>query len=85
MNASALEVFLAQLYTDDALRAAFVEAPERVARAAGLDGATLESVLRIDRDGLLMAAHSYACKRAAHGARRVRPGLRARLRDWLAR
>ncbi len=83
MNASALEAFLARLYTDDALRQAFVDAPDRVARAAGLDEATRDCVLRIDRDGLTLAAYSFACKRAAHV--RPRPGPWQRLRAWCRR
>lgn len=87
MNAAALEAFLARLYTDDALRQAFLEQPDRVAREAGLDDATRHGVLRIDRDGLLLAArcvaHKVAHTRAAHGRPRLRGGLADRLRGWL--
>ena len=80
MNAAALEAFLARLYTDDALRAAFLAAPEGVVQAAGLDAPTQAAALAIDRDGLVLAAHSYASKRAAHAGQRAPLGLAGRLR-----
>ena len=69
MNAAALEAFLARLYTDDALRTAFLAAPEGVVQDAGLDTPTREAALAIDRDGLVLAARSYASKRAAHAGK----------------
>lgn len=80
MNAAALQTFLARLYTDEALRRDFLAQPESVARAAGLDEPTARQLLNIDREGLQLAADSYARKRAAH-ARQHRPAsLWARLR-----
>lgn len=74
-----LQTFLARLYTDEALRRAFLDRPEAVARAAGLDEATARQLLHIDREGLQLAADSYARKRMAH-ARPQRPAsLWARL------
>lgn len=79
MNTATLESFLARLYTDDALRRDFLAQPQAVARAAGLDEATTEQLVAIDREGLQLAADSYARKRAAH-ARQHRPAtLWARL------
>lgn len=74
MNAAALEAFLARLYTDDALRRAFLRSPERVARDSGLDEAGVRAVAAIDREGLAMAASSYEKKRASHVAKRARRG-----------
>jgi hypothetical protein len=60
-----LQQFLARLYTDDALRARFLAQPYDEARAAGLDDETARALEKIDREGLLLAAESFARKRAA--------------------
>ncbi len=73
MNAAALEAFLARLYTDAALLAEFMRNPESIARGAGLDEQGVRAMLSIDREGLAMAAGSYAKKRAGHSAKRARP------------
>ena len=80
MNAAALEAFLARLYTDDALRNAFLAEPGPVLQAAGLDEATQAALRAIDRDGLVLAARSYASKRAAHTGKGAPAGLAGRLR-----
>ena len=80
MNAAAIEIFLARLYTDEALRAAFLAQPDRVAREAGLDEATSAAVQAIDREGLVLAARSYASKQAAHSGNQTRVGLIGRVR-----
>ena len=89
MNAAAMEAFLARLYTDDALRGAFLATPAAVARRAGLDEETVHALVLIDRDGLRLAADSYASKRAAHarerGGKRGPAGLLQRLRVLLGR
>lgn len=72
MNAAALEAFLARLYTDTALLAEFMRNPESTARGAGLDEQGVSAMLAIDREGLAMAATSYARKRAGHAAKRTR-------------
>lgn len=82
MNTAALEAFLARLYTDDALRVAFLAQPQRVAQDAGLDAATQAAALAIDREGLVLAARSYASKRAAHAGKRLRSGLVGRMQAW---
>jgi hypothetical protein len=70
LNTIALEAFLARLYTDDTLRNAFLAAPAETARRAGLDEDTVRVLTVIDRDGLRLAAVSYASKRAAHARNR---------------
>jgi len=85
VNAAALEVFLARLYTDEPLRAAFLAEPAGVARRAGLDEDAVQALARIDRDGLRLAADSYAAKRAAHSGKRRGSGLLRQLRNLLGR
>ena len=75
MNAGALEAVLASLYSDAALLAEFMQDPESVARNAGLDEQGVAALLSIDREGLAMAAHSYARKRDSHATKR---GARSR-------
>ena len=66
MSSPALETYLARLYTDDALRAAFLLEPRAQALLHGLSQQEAEAM---DRVGLQMAAASYRAKRAAHGGR----------------
>jgi hypothetical protein len=82
MSATALEAFLARLYTDEPLRRAFLEQPAPVARAAGLDEATVQQLTLVDREGLAMAADSFARKRAAHARHGARAGWMSRWRGW---
>jgi len=70
MNAGALELVLARLYSDAALLAAFMQDPQKVARGAGLDEQGVAALLAIDREGLAMAAHSYSRKRDSHATKR---------------
>jgi len=81
MNAAAMEAFLARLYTDGALRGRFLAAPADVARGAGLDEDAVRALALIDRQGLQLAADSYALKRTAHEGKRRGAGLLRRL--WL--
>jgi hypothetical protein len=62
----AIEAFLARLYVDADLRARFVADPRAEAMRFGLDEKTAAALARIDRDGLALAADSFARKRAAH-------------------
>jgi len=64
------ESFLARLYVDSTMRKAFLAHPEQVAREAGLDAASCAALARIDRQGLELAAKSYAQKRAHANRRR---------------
>ena len=59
------EAFLARLYVDADLREAFLADPERVARAAGLPADEIAALMAIDREGLVLAATSFAHERAA--------------------
>ncbi len=59
------EAFLARLYVDADLREAFLVDPERVARAAALPADEIAALVAIDREGLALAATSFAHKRAA--------------------
>ena len=65
MSSPALEAFLARLYTDEALLAAFLKSPDATARAAGLDGETVAALRSVEPDGLVMAARSFRAKRAS--------------------
>ena len=69
MSSPALETYLARLYTDDALRAAFLLEPRAQALLHGLSQQEAEAMAAMDRVGLQMAAASYRAKRAAHGGR----------------
>jgi hypothetical protein len=65
MSRPAFEAFLARLYTDAALRAAFLADPAGIARGAGLSESEVAALGTIDRQGLALAADSFAYKRAA--------------------
>lgn len=58
------EAFLARLYTDAELRARFLADPAGEARRAGLDDEAAARLATIDREGLELAAQSYAAKRS---------------------
>ena len=68
MSSPSLEAYLAKLYTDDALRQAFLDAPQAQSVLHGLSPQEAETMAAIDRIGLQMAAASFQHKRAAHGA-----------------
>ncbi|SDL62077.1 hypothetical protein SAMN05216517_101612 [Janthinobacterium sp. OK676] len=69
MSSPALETYLARLYTDDALRAAFLLDPQAQALLHDLSPEEAEAMAAMDRIGLQMAAASYRAKRTAHGTR----------------
>jgi hypothetical protein len=79
MNASSMETFLARLYTDAALRRDFLVSPAAVARRAGLDEVAVQALERIDRQGLQLAADSYALKKTAYERKRRSAGPVQRL------
>ena len=60
----ALEALLARLYVDAQALPAFLADPVAAARAAGLDA---EAMTHLDRRGLVLAARSFAHKRAGKG------------------
>jgi hypothetical protein len=73
----ALEAFLARLYVDPELRRRFLEDPAGVAAGAGLAPAEQAALAAIDRQGLGLAARSFAAKRASA------PPAPRRRRRWL--
>jgi hypothetical protein len=88
MSSAALETYLARLYTDDALRAAFLLAPRAQALLHGLSQQEAEAMAAMDRVGLQMAAASYRAKRAGrsgHGslARPAQRWWRRLLSAWI--
>jgi hypothetical protein len=60
---AAVETFLARLYTDEALRDAFLADPGAVARREGLTGEDAAALAATDLVGIRLAAESYARKR----------------------
>jgi hypothetical protein len=74
MSSPRFEAFLARLYSDPVFLDEFLRAPERVAADSGLDPRERRAATAIDRAGLLLAARSYALKRAG----------RRESRGWLA-
>ena len=57
------ESFLARLYVDEKQRARFLADPAGEARRAGFDEVTAQRLAQIDREGLELAAQSFARKR----------------------
>lgn len=60
---AAVEAFLARLYTDAALREAFIANPGDVARREGFAGEEAAALETTDLVGLRLAAESYGRKR----------------------
>ncbi|PYM23908.1 MAG: hypothetical protein DMD78_10725 [Candidatus Rokuibacteriota bacterium] len=73
MSAS-LEAYLVKLYLDRDARRAFLADPRRAA-----------TVAELDRDGLELAARSFAAKRGAQAPRGRWARLLARWRRWRGR
>ncbi|KAB8050903.1 hypothetical protein GCN78_12115 [Janthinobacterium rivuli] len=71
MSSPALETYLARLYTDDAVRAAFLLEPRAQALRHGLSPQEAEAMAAMDRVGLQMAAASYRAKRAGRAKHAV--------------
>lgn len=69
MSSAALETYLARLYTDDALRAAFLLEPRTQALLHGLPQQEAEAMAAMDLIGLQMAAASYRAKRTGRAER----------------
>jgi hypothetical protein len=63
MTTPAFEAFLARLYVDAEFRAGFLDRPRAAARTAGLSEAECDALEAIDRQGLQLAASSFAAKR----------------------
>ncbi len=64
MTGPAFEALLARIYVDDAFRARFLLDARGVAAEAGLSAEECEALEKIDREGLELAAASYARKRS---------------------
>jgi len=74
MSSPAFETFLARLYTDAQLRIRFLASPAAVAQEFPLSSDERRAIEAIDRDGLILAAESYANKRrrwSQHSRRRA--------------
>jgi hypothetical protein len=63
MNDSRFEAFLARIYVDQKARAKFLADPRGEATKAGLTAQQVEDVVKIDRDGLELFAHSLERKK----------------------
>ncbi len=63
MSADRLEAFLAKIYVDDDSRERFLADPRGEAAKAGLNEQEIESLGKIDRAGLILAAGSIRKKR----------------------
>lgn len=85
MSSARFEAFLARLYVDADLCRRFLADPGGESRRAGLDAGEVAAMLRIDREGLVLASRSFAAKRSA----RTRPGgprdAWSRCAGWLRR
>ena len=66
MSDSRLEAFLAKIYVDEKARAKFLADPRGEATKAGLTAQQVEDVVKIDRDGLELFAHSLERKKQGH-------------------
>ncbi|PLY40491.1 hypothetical protein CSZ94_20715 [Janthinobacterium sp. ROICE36] len=87
MSSAALETYLARLYTDGALRDAFLLEPRAQALLQGLSPQEADAMAAMDRIGLQMAAASYRAKRAGRAeagslARPVQRWWRRLLAAW---
>lgn len=63
-----IEAFLARIYTDAAARSRFLADPEAEAIRAGLTPEEAWALADVDRDGLALAADSFARKRDPCGS-----------------
>jgi hypothetical protein len=68
LSSPALEAFLARLYSDEQLLERFLADPRGTAQSAQLSVSETAALTAIDRDGLRLAANSYARKRAMRSA-----------------
>ena len=64
MSESRLEILLARIYVDQTAREKFLADPRGEAMRAGLAPHEIDDVVKIDRDGLELFAHSLEHKRA---------------------
>jgi hypothetical protein len=69
MSSPQFEAFLARLYADRPFLERFLADPGKAMAEARLDPRERRAAAAIDRPSLLLAAHSYECKRNARGLR----------------
>jgi len=69
VSSPALEIFLARLYVEPELRKEFLRDPRGACAGAGLAESEVTALAAIDRDGLALAARSFARKRASRDRR----------------
>jgi hypothetical protein len=72
----ALEAFLARIYVDATAREEFLADATGAARRAGLRDEEIESLEKVDRVGLELAARSFGRKRVMKLERRPRKWFR---------
>jgi hypothetical protein len=65
VNDAALEIFLARLYAEPALREAFARDALAACAGSNLTADEVQALLRMDGNGIELAAWSFACKRAS--------------------
>lgn len=70
MNTAEIELFLAKLYTDEALLKRFVMNPAAELATYDLSSESIASLLELDLQDVQLAAHSYAHKRSQYQGRR---------------
>ncbi len=84
MSSPSLEAFLARLYTDEVMLAAFLADPAPLLARSTLSETERAALRGIDRTGLILAARSFSAKRARHAQARaggrVRRALAALIR-----
>jgi hypothetical protein len=68
VNEAGLESFLARIYVDETAREQFLADPRGEAMRSGLTSEEIEDLVKIDRNGLELFAHSLKHKKAQkHG------------------
>lgn len=70
MSSRAFEAFLARIYADAEARERFLADPRGAAELAGLSAKEVEALVKIDQEGLRLAARSFKAKRSAKGLTR---------------
>ena len=78
MSGATTELFLARLYTDARLREQFFADPIAATAEASLEAHERTAIIAIDRDGLALAAQSFARKRVDRSAKPKSLGVRVR-------
>jgi hypothetical protein len=85
VSSARFEAFLARLYVDADLCHRFLADPDGESRRAGLDAGEVAAMLRIDREGLVLASRSFAAKRSARAAAGGQGATWSGCAGWLRR